>query len=78
MEIGLKKNAVHDLVYLGACYQTVEQLLMLFIFCHFIPMRVAHCQLGFVAADSHTSLLLKNKANTKQKKVIKLIKTAKY
>lgn len=47
---------------------------MLLIFWGVIPMRVAHCQLGFAAADSHTSLLLKTKQNIKQGKKIKLIK----
>lgn len=63
-----KKNAVHDLVYLGAYYQIAEPLLMLFVFCDFIPKRVARCQLGFVAADSHTSLLFKNKTKNNNKR----------
>ena len=49
---------------------------MLLIFWDFIPARAAHCQLGSVAADSHTSWLLGNKQKKKtRKKEIQLIKS---
>lgn len=35
-------------------------------------MRAAHCQLGFVAVDAHTSLLLKKTKQKKQEKRDKL------
>jgi hypothetical protein len=57
-------NEVHGLVE-GCGADCCTASLLLCCFLHFIPMRAAHCQLDFVAADSHTSLLLKKQEEIK-------------